>query len=299
MNESIVDGHRESLLGATIKLPTWCVNSAKSAAAANPDAADVSVPPAVSDATGFKFQHLEAGREVSGEVHAASAVCAGSTTGIREFEGADAGQVRSELDDWRVGLHEAGHVVVGRALGSEVGGVTIVEGPDYGGLTWGPKGNSSRLSSVDEMPDLCAQIAASMPAFGEPRVNAAEIFTFCHVRVVDLCAGTAAETILHPECAPWVAHSDIREARKIASMICTSESAVDAYLAFGLAEAKALIEQHRAAVWAIAEALMVERTLNSEQIDTIIASAPVLARRAAWARVLENAATFTAIGLDN
>jgi hypothetical protein len=29
--------------------------------------------------------------------------------------------------------------------------------------------------------------------------------------------------------------------------------------AFGLAEAKALIEQHRAAVWAIAEALMVER----------------------------------------
>jgi hypothetical protein len=41
--------------------------------------------------------------------------------------------------------------------------------------------------------------------------------------------------------------------------ICTSDSAVDAYLAFGLAEAKALIEQHRAAVWAIAEALMVER----------------------------------------
>jgi hypothetical protein len=60
------------------------------------------------------------------------------------------------------------------------------------------KGNSSRLSSLDERPDICAQIAASMPAFGEPRVNAAEVFTYCHVRVVDLCAGTAAETILHP-----------------------------------------------------------------------------------------------------
>jgi hypothetical protein len=215
-------------------------------------------------------------------------------TGVRDFEGADVGRNRSELDDWRTALHEGGHTVVGRALGAEIGGCTIIEGPDYGGLTWGPTGNSSRLSSVDEKPDICAQIAASMPGFGEPRENAAEVFTFCHVRVVDLCAGTAAETILHPACAPWVAHSDIREARKIASMVCTSESAVDAYLAFGLAEAKALIIEHRAAVWAIAEALMDHRTLDAEQIDNIIASAPALARRAEWARVIENAASFTA-----
>jgi hypothetical protein len=208
------------------------------------------------------------------------------------------GAGRSELDDWRIALHEAGHTVVGRALGEEVGGVTIVEGPDYGGLTWGPKGNSSRLSSVDEQPDLCAQIAASMPAFGEPRVNAAEVFTLCHVRVVDLCAGTAAETLLHPACAPWIAHSDVREARKIASMVCTSESAIDAYLAFGLAEAKALITQHRAAVLAIAESLMVHRTLDSTQIDNIIAAAPERARRIEWNGVLENAASFT-VGLES
>jgi hypothetical protein len=36
---------------------------------------------------------------------------------------------RSPVDDWRVALHEGGHVVVGRALGEEVGGVTIVKGP--------------------------------------------------------------------------------------------------------------------------------------------------------------------------
>jgi hypothetical protein len=205
---------------------------------------------------------------------------------------------RSELDDWRIALHEAGHTVVGRALGEEVGGVTIVEGPDYGGLTWGPKGNSSRLSSVDEQPDLCAKIAASMPGFGEPRVNAAEVFTLCHVRVVDLCAGTAAEIILHPKCPPWVAHSDIREARKVASIVCSSEAAIDCYLAFGLAEAKALVTQHRAAVWAIAEALMIERTLNSEQIDNIIGSAPERARRIEWNGALENAASFT-VGLES
>jgi hypothetical protein len=223
-------------------------------------------------------------------------VAASDSTGNLIHEHETAG--RSELDDWRIALHEGGHVVVGRALGEEVGGVTIIPGPDFGGLTWGPKGNSSRLSSLDEKPDICAQIAASMPAFGEPRVNAAEIFTFCHVRVVDLCAGTAAETILHPACAPWIAHSDIREARKIASMVCTSEAAIDAYLGFGLAEAKALIEQHRAAVLAIAEALMILRTLDADQIDTIIASAPERARRADWAKVVENANSFAA-GLES
>jgi hypothetical protein len=133
--------------------------------------------------------------------------------------------------------------------------------------------------------------------FGEPRVNAAEVFTLCHVRCIDLCAGTAAETLLHSACAPWIAHSDVREARKIASMICTSDAAIDAYLAFGLAEAKALIIEHRAAVLAIAKALMIERSLNSEQIDNIIASAPELARRAKWADVIANAAEFSA-GLE-
>jgi ApbE superfamily uncharacterized protein (UPF0280 family) len=91
-----------------------------------------------------------------------------------------------------------------------------------------------------------------------------------------------------------MAHSDIRQARKLASIICTSEAAIDAYLSFGIAEAKALIEQHRAAVRAIAEALMVHRTFDADQIDTIIASAPERARRADWIKVLENAADFAA-----
>jgi hypothetical protein len=114
-----------------------------------------------------------------------------------------------------------------------------------------------------------------------------------HVRVVDLCAGTAAETLLHPDDAPWIAHSDIRQARALASIICTSEAAIDAYLLFGLAEAKALILQHREAVLAIAGALMGERTLNTEQIDAIISAAPESARRADWVKVLENATGWT------
>jgi hypothetical protein len=210
---------------------------------------------------------------------------------------------RSAVDDWRVALHEAGHTVVGRSLGEEVAGVTIIPSGNYGGLTWGPKYVRSEFdgSSADDavVPDLCGMIAASMPGPGEPRVNAAEIYAHVHVRVVDLCAGTAAETLLFPDDAPWVAHSDIRQARALASIICTSEAAIDGYLLFGLAEAKALIVQHRPAVLAIAEALMIERTLNAEQIDAIISAAPEHARRADWIKVLESAAGYatTASGI--
>jgi hypothetical protein len=39
---------------------------------------------------------------------------------------------------------------------------------------------------------------------------------------------------------------------------------------------------------------MIRRTLDdAQEIDTIIATAPALARRADWARVIENAACFT------
>jgi hypothetical protein len=70
----------------------------------------------------------------------------------------------------------------------------------------------------------------------------------CSPSATSAASISAAETLLNPACAPWIARSDDREARKIASMVCTSDAAIDAYLAFGLAEAKALIEQHRTAV---------------------------------------------------
>jgi hypothetical protein len=205
---------------------------------------------------------------------------------------------RSSTDDWRVAIHEAGHVVVGRVLGQEVGGCTITEGPDYGGLTWGPQGNSARLSSVDENPDLCEKIGALMPKAGESRDTASEIYAHVFVRITDLRAGTAAESLLYLDAEPWVAHSDIAQARSLAGIFCTSESSIDAFLQLGLEEAKALISQHRAAVLAIANALITERTLDGAMIDSIIASAPERARRADWRSVEQNAANFTA-GLES
>ena len=64
-----------------------------------------------------------------------------------------------------------------------------------------------------------------------------------------------------------IAHSDTRQARALARLIRSSESAIDAYLTFGLAEAQALIIRHRAAVLAIANALIIHKTLNAVEIS--------------------------------
>jgi hypothetical protein len=63
-------------------------------------------------------------------------------------------------------------------------------------------------------------------------------------------------------------------------------------------EAKALIIRHRPAVLAIANALMIHRTLDAVMIHKIIASAPEHARRAEWARVQLSAVDFAVQGFE-
>jgi hypothetical protein len=211
------------------------------------------------------------------------------------------------MSDWRTALHEAGHCCAGKVGGLEVAGCAIFAG---GGLTWGSKHVRSELSDDERAvpifyeqsgPDLHARLAEFMPHDGESRGDAFPIFAHVHVRLVELAGGTAAETVLHSEDEPWIAHSDIRQARSLAAIICTSEAAIDAYLEFALVEAKALISKHRETVLALANALMIERTLDAERIDSII-DAAVLAkaiederqRRLNWQRVKESAARFRA-----
>jgi hypothetical protein len=51
----------------------------------------------------------------------------------------------------------------------------------------------------------------------------------------------------------WEAVSDLR-AKALAGIVCSSPQAVDAFVAFALVQAKALISQNRGAIEAVAEA---------------------------------------------
>jgi hypothetical protein len=65
-----------------------------------------------------------------------------------------------------------------------------------------------------------------------------------------------------------------------------------------LQKTESLVRQNRAAALAIAEALMIHRTLDAATIGTIIATAPERARRVDWTKVMESAANFAA-GLES
>jgi hypothetical protein len=199
-------------------------------------------------------------------------------------------------------LHEAGHITVGRALGAEFGGATINAGPDFSGMAWGPSFEApSCLSDLNLVTNICDRIRPLMPGLGDRRVDGAEGYTHAQFRIVELMAGTAAESILHTADPPLEAINDLVQARAFAYIVCCSNSpnAIEQFLNFARAEAAAFVEEHRGVVLAIADALLEKRTLDGPAIDRIIAAALAsesLAaerkRRADWSSVVINARTF-------
>jgi hypothetical protein len=211
---------------------------------------------------------------------------------------------RTPQMNYRIAVHEGGHVIVARAIGAPVAGCTIVPGKNYSGLTWGPTGDPSKYGSTDEVSNLCSRLAPLMPQCGESRANVAEIIVHAHGRCVELLAGTEAERLLIPDKPPLDAIHDQQEAGAFAGIICRTPAAIDDFLAYARREAASLIEAHRSAVLALADRLVEKRTLNAE-IDEIIASAVAAdelnrerARRAEWMAIIENARRFKVLGAE-
>jgi hypothetical protein len=121
-----------------------------------------------------------------------------------------------------------------------------------------------------------------------------------HVRIVELVARSVAEALFLPG-EPWPADSDRAQERALASLICTSPESIEAFIKFCMTEAAALLRPREHIVRALTAELLVRRTMNGDQVDTIIMQAVAAkaladehARRAAWRRTEESAASFVA-----
>jgi hypothetical protein len=80
-----------------------------------------------------------------------------------------------------------------------------------------------------------------------------------------------------------------------------SAASVEAFLNYATAEARALLEQYRGLVLALADCLLENRTLTGAEVDAVLAAALARSdleieqqRRAEWARVAERARAFEA-----
>jgi ATP-dependent Zn protease len=151
-------------------------------------------------------------------------------------------------DTMRCAGHEAGHVIVRRMLGTPVEGCTIdpdVAGPGLNGCVWSP--NSREATSPE---DYAAQ------------------------RLTELAGGVEAERLLWPNRAPKFARSDTRKAVSFANQVCDgSRKSVAALLEFATIEARRILAVHKAALEAVALALLERQTLDGTEIDQIILEA--------------------------
>jgi hypothetical protein len=200
---------------------------------------------------------------------------------------------RSAADDWRIALHEAGHVVSHLVQGDEVSGATIVPDGECDGKTWGPQGaHAAAVWNADSIFDF------GVSREGEPQ----SLFACARAAVIGLMGGCAAEMSFLGDSPPRYIGSDVPSANRIAGFVCRTTASVAAFVEHGYQESLALVEQHKTAVQAIAQALIdhPKRTLIGAEIDAVIA--PLLAaeaaadereRRADWRCVEQNASGFS------
>jgi hypothetical protein len=196
---------------------------------------------------------------------------------------------RSPELDFRIAVHESGHILTGKIFNFPVGLATVDPGDGYSGMV-SANGDLSLLSS-ERVHDLIDLVRPAMPQPGQSRIEAAEFYTHSHFRIVELLAGTEAERIMF-DFEPLVARHDLDEAKSFASILCSSPESIDAFIEYGRAEARALLNKHRHILVALANELVARRTLTGVEIDEIISCAPERARRADWAGVMESAAGF-------
>ena len=140
-----------------------------------------------------------------------------------------------------------------------------------------------------------------MPRDGESRLNVADIFLHCHLRIVELVAGSVGESLFLPGEA-WQAVDDRGQERALASLICSSPESIEAFVNFCMVEAAALLRPREHIVRTLTKELLIRRTMTGIEVDMIImqavaakASADEHPRRAAWRRTEQSAASFVAV----
>ncbi|MGY8639195.1 hypothetical protein RAD15_42730 [Bradyrhizobium sp. 14AA] len=207
---------------------------------------------------------------------------------------------RTEEQDQRIAVHEAGHAICARLLGHEVGGVTVNPDPIHGseGLCWGVGHSEAFSEGRGDASDVRAAISPIMPKAGEDRRPLADVFGSVYAKCIEFVAGRAAERLLL-EAEPCEPTDDLRQARELALLICSSDEAIETFLVHCGVVARDLLAPYGDVLMVLSTVLRIKRTLDGREIDEVIsdvvsrkAMAIEKGRREQWQRALEQAAAF-------
>lgn len=178
---------------------------------------------------------------------------------------------RSYDDDVRIATHEVGHCVAARLLGHPLGGATVDPdpGPGYEGRVWGECYAEAFTNGRGDASRVRETLAPLMPKSGEDRSSISDVFESVYGQCMELMAGRAAEAMpLEGEAAQPV--DDLRQSRELALLICTSEEAIETFIAHCDVAARDLLLPYGDVVIVLSTVLRIKRTLDGVEIDMII-----------------------------
>jgi hypothetical protein len=191
----------------------------------------------------------------------------------------------------------ARHLTVGTVLfgGHSFAGATIEADDRCSGRVWGPT-HQARFAN-EGTSAIVAALNRVMPQDGESRMDAADVYAHCLLRITELAAGSEAERMHFGDA--WPTLDDRRQERELASLIASSQESVEALIGFSQLEAASILRRHAHVTAALADALVRQRTLNTAEIAATISSAIARKmaadeadRRRQWARRIKNAKIF-------
>jgi hypothetical protein len=135
-----------------------------------------------------------------------------------------------------------------------------------------------------------------MPKTGEDRSSVSDVFGNVYAQCIQLMAGRVGEVMLL-DGEPVVPADDLRQGRELAMLICTSERAIETFIAHCDVAARDLLLPYGDVLMTLSIVLRIKRTLDGGEIDKIISDMQALKarviehrRRADW-RKRELAAT--------
>jgi hypothetical protein len=116
-----------------------------------------------------------------------------------------------------------------------------------------------------------------MPQAGDDRSAVSDVFGNVYAQCIELMAGRAAErTLLEGE--PVTPVDDLRQTRELAMLICSSDEAIETFIAHCDVAARDLLLPYGEVVMTLSIVLRIKRTLDGAEIDKIISD--VQARKA-------------------
>jgi hypothetical protein len=141
-------------------------------------------------------------------------------------------------------------------------------------------------------------LAPMMPKAGEGRGSISDVFGNVYAQCIQLMAGRAGEAMLL-DGEPVAPADDLRQARELAILICSSGEAIETFIAHCDFAARDLLLPYGDVVMVLSTVLRIARTLDGPEIDKIISDLQTRkglaledVRRKRWQRVVENAAAF-------